>query len=445
MAASRDRIGIVCRSALGPAVLAFGLWRYGDVMLVPPLRAAIAGGHSASMLRDFGGPLTGNDFAHIYAGSWALWRGLDPYDPAVLLPAGQAIAGRGVLPYVYLPFTGLVLGPLAALPYGDAFLAWFLANHLMLWLAVLASFAALGLRWTWRSAAFAVLSVSISYPLFRTLSAGQLNVALALGYALFWLALARRAEWLAGFMAAFLTLFKLSPGVLGLYLLWTRRWRAAGWAAIWASLLLLVSIAWTGPGVHLAFLPVLRDMGYGRSTWAQFGQHFYCDEANQSFNALFHHLFAANPVAGSPLLNLGAGFANGLTWAVSLGLLALVLLLTRPGRAGRDPGADPLGYSLFIFLSLFLPSLCWDHCLVQLLFPTLAMFQRLEQRRALPTAVLFILSLLVVSFPFNFWDERWKSGAGLFIMSWKLWGAAGLFAVNALLFVRQGSESEAKA
>ena len=103
--------------------------------------------------------------------------------------------------------------------------------------------------------------------------------------------------------------------------------------------------------------------------------------------------------------------------------------MTKPGRrlAGQAAGEGTAGggcatmnetleYSLFIFLSLFLPSLCWDHYLIQLLFPILAIFAALERRRSWPIGVLVVVSLLVVSLPFNFWSPRWQSGPGLLLI-----------------------------
>jgi len=327
------------------------------------------------------------------------------------------------------------------------------------------------------------------------LSAGQLNAPLALAYPLFWWALTRRKSWLAGFVGAFAALFKLSPGILALYLLWTRRWRALGWMALWGALLLGASTAAAGPRLQWAFLPVLREMGYGRSTDAELA--FYREPANQSFNSLFHHLFA--PWEGfEPLWALGPGVADAATRAASFALLALVLWISRPRQAARNERAEALCFSLFIFLSLLLPSLCWDHYFVQLFFPVLAVWDALRRgggrgslaaplalcagclaylalphlpslarmgdpfwlppalgalaagwmfrgRRDWALGALFLVALCIVSFPFYFAADAWKTGVGALAMSWKLWGALGLFAAAAWLCVEGGEREGADA
>ena len=73
---------------------------------------------------------------------------------------------------------------------------------------------------------------------FRSLSAGQLNGPLVLAYPLVLLALRRKRDGMAGFIAAAAALFKLSPGILFLYFLWKGRWRAAGWMAAWGAALM---------------------------------------------------------------------------------------------------------------------------------------------------------------------------------------------------------------
>jgi len=331
--------------------------------------------------------------------------------------------------------------PISALDYGAAFLAWFLVSHLLALATIPVALWALRMPLSWRNLILGVLILAISYPFYRSLSAGQLNAPLMFGYALFWLLLTRLREPLrgpmVGFLAAALMLFKLSPGILLIYLLWKRHWREAVWMLFFAVVFSCVTMALFGLERHLAFLPMLRDMGYGRSTWAQFGHAFFSDPYNQSINSLFHHLFARTPATQSPLVYWGPGVANALTWLSSLALLGLTLWLT---RRRSEPEQDPaLEYSLFIFLSLLLPSLMWDHYLVQLVFPIIAIYRGLQiessnWRRILP-GILLLLGLIVISIPFRLDDERWRAGAGLLVMSLKLWGVTLLWVANLILLI----------
>lgn len=422
----------------GVAILVFSLWQYANRQLLPPLRAAAATGSEYGMLQGFGGPLTGNDFLHIYLGSRLLWHGFDPYSAENMLKAGEMLIGRGPNPYVYLPFTGFVMRPISNLSYGNAFKSWFLISHLFILCAIPISLLALQLPFSLRNLIFALLVLAISFPLYRNFSAGQLNAPLVFGYAAFYLMLRRVHPAFTGALAASMMLFKITPGILLIYLLWMRMWREAAWMLGWALAFTCVTIALFGLDTHLNFLPMLRDMGYGRSTWADLGHVFFSDPANQSLNSLFHHLFAQTPQTLRPMLDLGPSAANVFTWLAALALLAIVLWRTREQRRASEK--EPLSFSLFIFLSLLIPSLMWDHYLVQLFFPILALYGALHSRGMWALRAVFVAGIVIISIPFRFDAEPWKSGAGLLMMSFKLWGTLLLFSVNVLLFVRQPVE-----
>lgn len=443
----------------GALLLLASIWIYAQRQAVPQLRPALTRGGAIHMLHGFGGVMSGNDFLHIYLGSRLLWDGYDPYDPHTMLQAGHILLRRGPLPYVYLPFTGFVMRPISALPYGQAFLAWFLFSHLLMLGALVVGLRALRMPLSWWNLSFGLLVLAASVPLGRSMSAGQLNAPLAFGYALFFYCIADTLRGKApatplrrfaghpaatGALAAALMLFKLSPGILLIYLLWMRLWKHAAWMAVWSMFFMALTVALFGLDVHLKFLPMLRDMGYGRSTWAQFGHAFYSDPANQSFNALFHHLFAQTPQGTQPWIRAGTGLANALTWAASLLVLGSTFWLARRSRRMPSMEKAALGYSLFIFASLLLPSLMWDHYLVQLIFPILALFMALLRDRSIILRILFILGLMIISMDYNFWDESLKEGLGLLAMSAKLWGVLLLLGINAALIIRLRPSQDAE-
>jgi len=420
---------------LGAILFLLAAGYYVQIHILPAVQAISTSGSGLGLLRQFGGPYTGNDFLHIYLGPRLLWGGFNPYDPQTLLQAGHDLIGRGPLPYVYLPFTSLVMGWIAQLDYGTALLAWTIFSHILVLAAIPVTLLALKMPLSWRNLVFALIILGTSFPLMRSLSAGQLNAPLMFGYALFYLLFKRAHPSLTGALAAALMLFKLSPGILLIYLLWTRAWPEVKWMLAWTCIFMLVAIGRFGLEVHLDFLPLLRDMGYGRSTWGQFGHAFYSDPANQSLNSLFHHLFANTAQTTAPLKNLGPSAANALTWIASLGLLGIVLTVTRSDAAARTRNA--LDYSLFIMLSLLLPSLMWDHYLIQAFFPILAIYGALQLDRAWWLKCLFLVGLIMVNMPFNFFSESWRQGMGIFMMSFKLYGLLLIFFVNAALAMRK--------
>ena len=176
-----------------------------------------------------------------------------------------------------------------------------------------------------------------------------------------------------------------------------------------AALLMLLSIAWVGIAPHRAFLPLLKQMSYGQSTWAQFGEAFYRDPYNQSLNSFFHHILVPWP-GMRPWVPLGPGWANLLTGVAFLLCVAAVVWRTWPfgnarsvARASRpwfpksSRCADPaILFALFILLSLLTPSIYWDHYAVIALWPLFACYARLPRHiRPWSTALMVSLALLL--------------------------------------------------
>jgi hypothetical protein len=357
---------------------------YGYAMLYRPLASP-----------PYQGAMHGNDFKHIYIGSWMLAEGMNPYDAEKIRTLSAMRGFYSVNPYVYLPFTGLTMSPLICLDPPDALRAWFVANHLFVWGAVVLVFLSLGMRANSTNCAMMALTLAMSFPLFRTLTAGQLNCALLLLFSGVFAFERRGWAVAAGALAGFAFLYKLSPGILLIYFIWNGiaewrsreagdRWRpfpsgfrAALAMSVATALLLAGSIAWVGLDTHLAFRGTLRDMSYGHSTWSNFGMHFYRDLANQSFNSLFHHLFATTDETRA-WIELGPVWADRATRFATLVCVLGVFWVTRPKQSGfRDMD---MRFALFVLLALLIPSLYWDHYAIIAFWPLWACWNRLPER-----------------------------------------------------------------
>ncbi len=368
-----------------------------------------------------------NDFKHIYIGAEVLVKGGNPYDINQLFFAAHLHGIERLNPYVYPPFTGLVLGFLTFFDFLTAARVWFVLNHLFLWLSIALIFISMRLPLKPGYIALTTLLAGTLYPFFRTLTAGQLNCALLLLIVLTWWAYSRKKFLWAGFIVAFATLFKLSPGIFFLFFLWKRNWRAVGYGFLFFIILLGFSISVANPEVHVQFLPLLSAMSYGHSTWASLGMDFFRDPFNQSFNSLFHHLFTQTPYT-VPIIEFGETFANILTYLVSIGLILLVLGNTMPLK-GSQRRPEELEFSLFVFLSLLIPSLMWDHYLTMLIFPIFVIARHIKPRDYLQI-VLFVLALYVVCRPILFSAPAFQQGIGILLMSCKLWATLILFTLN---------------
>lgn len=404
------------------------------LMLVSGLQAAL-------LLRS--GALHGNDFKHLWGGAWLLLHGLNPYDPALMLKVAQNFQFGGVNPFVYLPSTGWLLAPLAWLPFPTAKVLWFGGNWLLAWACVW-----LGPRWLQATAPARARFVGAgflcaAFPFYRQMTAGQMNVVTA---ALLLLAaglLLRRRHVLLGLVLALGFAWKISPVLLIPALLLLRRPRAAVAGVLGVLLALVLMFAATPYDTFTAGFSTVGEMGYGRSTWAQFGMDFYRDPFNQSINALLHHLLTQNPHT-TPWRAWSPFAANQLTLVTTL-LLGLAWLVAVWGqfphrRVTPWPAVHESTATLRLFwgavvLMLLAPSLMWDHYMVQLL----PIWLWLAGRRGLtrhPRAVALLLGCLAaMCFPWMHGAPAWRAGWGILLMSLRLWPTLALFFL--LLFYRR--------
>ena len=413
-------------------LIAVGIGLYASLQVAGPLQA-----------------LHGNDFKHIYLGMQALTDGGEPYSPQSLLLQAHRhdMGGASLNPYVYLPFTGLCLGFLKPLSFHAASLTWFFLNHVMViaaaWIISRSIFRFHLDREQWASHAFGLLliALALNHPLQRTLTAGQLNCVLLLCLAGGYLALASGRERLAGVVLGFAAMFKLAPGLFLLFFLLRRRWRALGAMALACAALLAVSVVAVGWRVHLEFLPMLRQMGYGHSTWEEWGATFWKDPANQSLNSLFTHLMVRGNGIAAPWVHWGQAAANGATIATALLLVAAFIAAAMrhvpdPWAEVRVPRAFERGnltvqesalYMATILLSLLIPSLMWDHYLLLAVLPAAWLVRALAEARRPRALAAAVVLYALTAMPWRFDSPLFQAGGGVLLMSVKLLPALGLF------------------
>ncbi|MCX7046972.1 MAG: glycosyltransferase family 87 protein [Candidatus Sumerlaeota bacterium] len=435
----------------------FSLYCYRQIwVLVAPLP-----GQQNVNVRDYVGRLHSNDFKHLYFGAKILRLGESPYDPITMMRLAQQ-HGVSVNPYVYLPFTAQVMAPLSLMTLHDAIWTWFWLNHVFL----AAAFVLIAFLWPRQRRMTAFLAMvavaALFYPLTRTLTAGQMNCALLLMLAIYWLAASKGRYGVAGAALAVAALFKIAPALLILVLLRQRRWRLAAWSMGWGAALLILSALWCGPGRYTEFIPILKQMGYGTSVWSkEAGFDFYRDPFNQSFNAFFHRALTDNPTT-QPWVNAGAAAANQATIAATLIVLAAggtIIAMKRRnhsaqnpelgtrnpelGTRNSEPGTrnpelgtrnwclDDLDLAIGVILMLLTPSLYWDHYAV-LLFLPIALILRHSPRPWIIAAVAIAGILIAIPQGFFFQcADKWfaRGGLGVLMFSMQLWATLLLFAV----------------
>jgi len=177
--------------------------------------------------------------------------GFDPYDLGVYLLGGDA--WRHGLPvydqtvssqwgtgyFTYPPVTLLVFAPLSVLPHGTVHAVMAVAGVLSLIAVVWLVLRSLGCR---SSAGTTGLALGLAgaalwvQPVYDSLQQGQINLML-MALIVADLALDGRRRWPTGILIGFAAAAKITPGIFIVYLLLTRRFRAAATAAAtWAAL-----------------------------------------------------------------------------------------------------------------------------------------------------------------------------------------------------------------
>jgi hypothetical protein len=388
-----------------------------------------------------------NDFKHLYVGAQMVRFGKSPYDRQAAQEARELLGVSGINPYVYLPFTAQVMMPLTSVPLRQASGTWFEINHALTWIGYLALAVALGwVPWKRRTpdedkeaissnttqhwgsqelaglgAAF--LAVFASFALFRTLTAGQLNMVLFGGIAVVYLLINKQYWATAGVVASFLALFKIIPGILFIYFILIKQWRAVIGMIAGGLIFLLFSMIHIGFGAYLEFLPLAAAMGYGKSTWGD-AFTFYRDPSNQSINSFFHHVFVDHADSNiTPWFNLGAAFADNLTLTITLFMLGITFYTIYQCTKGtkNNESAYRFSFGAIVMMAILTPSLMWDHYTTIAMISWMLLIPNRESQITLPRLTALLLLAVALGWPVNYWHVAYRSGPELMLMSARLW------------------------
>jgi glycosyl transferase family 87 len=277
------------------------------------------------------------DFAIFRSAATAVLAGRSPF-PA---PSSHAVAHFDK--FVYPPSTAFFFAPLTVVPLA-------VAQTVMLALGAVCVFAALRLLEVrdWRCYGVAAMSA----PAVNSLALGAVTSFLLVGVAAAWRYRDRPGP--AGLVVALTAVCKLYLWPLGLWLLVTRRSRAALFAAATAVVLVIAgwaAIGFAGMRSYPHLLRVLANV-----------------EAGTSYS----------PVA---LLDL-SGAAGGL---LTLGLAALLVVAV--GFAARSADGDRRAFALAVAGSLLITPIVWLHYFLLLLVPIALYRPRLSPLWFAPVAL----------------------------------------------------------
>jgi hypothetical protein len=280
-------------------------------------------------------------------------RGFVPGDAFVYLGAGERLnAGHQLyalqpgdrqvgieppfwtVPLLSPPPIAVLFRPLAALPGELGVYLWWMLDIATVVLSVV-----LLLRRRPLVTGLAVIVLSI--PLVYEIGVGNMNGLILLGLLLTWRATTLRDERGAGLLSGTMAAFKLTPALLGWWLLTARRWRAIRWAIVAGLVVVAVSVAGAGLDAHLRYLGVVRETAaVGARPLSLAGMALY--------------------------VGLPAGIANLLpTAALVGGIVATALLRNRPALAWTATilamvfGSPTVSINWFSYLLALLAPVAW--------------------------------------------------------------------------------------
>jgi alpha-1,2-mannosyltransferase len=314
--------------------------RLVDVVWAVPVLSALlilvvgfAAGHG-SFLYDFQGGL--------YDGARDVLHGRNPY-PTAYLHHQASVARAGGTPQtvlylpVYPPAPLVATVPLALLPYAVAGVLFWLASAAALVLALRLLDVS---DWRCYGLAFA------SWPVQHGLLLGALTPLLVLGSAVLWRY--RSSVWLPASAAAAMIAAKLFPWPLAVWLLVTRRFRAALLSLVLAAGATV--FAWAVLGFQ-----GLRD--YPRTLG---DLSFVSEPQGVSLVSLLRFL----------------GASSGL--ARALALVAGAALLALAWRLARAPAGERRAFGLAVVAALVASPMVWPHYLALLIVPVALLSPRLS-------------------------------------------------------------------
>ncbi|NJC73719.1 DUF2029 domain-containing protein [Planosporangium thailandense] len=295
---------------------------------------------------------------------------------------------QGTLGFTYPPCAALLLRPLAALPLGAAqavFTAVSVAAGVAALWCLIAPVAARYGYPAWFAVALAIPAASWLEPVRETFSFGQINFVLAALVVIDLLVAAPRRSRLTGVGIGLATAIKLTPGIFIIYLLLTRRWRAAATAIATA---LAANLAGAAVGWH--------------DTW------WFWTELLWKTERIGHPDRLENQSLTGSLARLGDGVANRPVWAL-LAVLVMAYGLWRARRAAAA-GDEASGLTLAAFVGCLVSPVTWSHHLLWfvpalVVLVDVALERRRTGRRWWPPAAMAAVLYVTTTFSIISWYD----------------------------------------
>ncbi|HKQ60368.1 MAG TPA: glycosyltransferase family 87 protein [Candidatus Polarisedimenticolaceae bacterium] len=219
-------------------------------------------------------------------------------------------------PFLLLPQALMLVTP----DFEHLRIVWFALNCSVVLAALLVVTRSLGPTLGTRALLLSPLAL-VAFPVVSMLQKGNVQ-AMVIGASMLAMVLfERRRDWAGGALLAFVTASKLYPGLLIVYLLARRQWRAVAWTAVFGVGFALVTLALLGWEPYAAFLDHLPGLLGGESFPA------FRNPVARAINYSIPGLVFKLGLFGVPGMSFGAAKIVG--WIYTLIALAVVYMLAR--------------------------------------------------------------------------------------------------------------------
>ena len=226
----------------------------------------------------------------------------------------------------------------------------------------------------------------LAWPPFQAnLAVGQTSILVTLLVIAGWYFFKINKERMSGILIALATMLKFYPGLLILYFLINKKYKAF-WSSIISMgiILVLVFIVTRYDFFRFIFHIMPADATYSGA-----------DIGNLSINGFFAKLF----------LSVKAYYDSGAFAASENYLFKDIFLLVAEGalvlysaRSIRKNTYDnDIGFSAFIIVSLLLSPICWNHYLTLLLLPLIVLIKQLIKKSTVYEVIIFLTALFLIS------------------------------------------------
>jgi Glycosyltransferase family 87 len=317
-----------------------------------------------------------------YLSAQAYLQHYSPFTPEGAKRSGVAIAGPAGLGHP--PTNSFWALPLAGM---DIHTAGRVLGGITLVLVLLEAFVAMRLlefpaplATAWVATAYLAGCSFMDYHL----GLGQISGPIGFLFFVAWWAARKGNDVLAGMAVGAACTLKLFPGVMVIFLLVTRRWRAVAAAIAFYLVIAAVMTARFGLAAWMRFLSV-------QSAVADF---WMGNIQNQSIHGIVTHIFEPVCVAHGPVNHRAMVVSTALSIAL---LVAASRWTSRHHRQRFD-----LSFALFTTLSVLMSQWVWEHYAIIYLLPVLVLAAELrrrwrDQNRVAASAMAFALLAIVAS------------------------------------------------